>query len=157
MCAELYETGVEYSICRNLKIFNCMMDDHRNKDMEDLLLTGRQFEVLNYVGKHNEEKVKQVMIEKEFRLSNPTVSGILNRLEKNGFIQRISLENDKRCNYIVLTQKALDLQKCACERGKAMEKKLFAGISESEKIFFDTMLNKLCKNISQMRIEQEKE
>lgn len=156
MC-EPYEYGIEYSICRNLKIFNCMMDDHRNKDMEDLLLTGRQFEILNYVGRHSKERVKQVMIEKEFRLSNPTVSGILNRLEKNGFIQRISSENDKRCNYIILTQKARDLQKCACERGRTMERKLFAGISEGEKKFFHTMLNKLCKNISQMRIEQEKE
>ena len=81
------DQDIRFHICRNLKILDRMMDDHCNKDMEDIGLTGRQFDVIQYLAMCKQDRVKQVMIEKDFKLSNPTVSGILNRMEKNGFIR----------------------------------------------------------------------
>ena len=154
---ETKEYSLRSLICRNLKIFDCMMNDHRNKDMEDSGMTGRQFEVLSYLVEHQNENVKQVMIEKDFRLSNPTVSGILKRLEQNGLICRNSEDRDKRCNRIVVTQKAQKALIQAGEKWKILESRLFEGISEEEEQIFDEILGKLCRNITKMRIEQEKE
>lgn len=155
--AKMNEKNTRLFICRDLKILNCMMDDHRNKDMEYFGLTGRQFDVIQYLCARRDTLVKQVMIEKDFSLSNPTVSGILDRLEKNGFIQRKASEEDRRCNYIVLTQKAMEAQEQARKKGKSMEQHLFSGITEQEQELFLDILQRLCGNISQMRIEQEKE
>mgnify|MGYP000346849506 CR=1 FL=1 len=82
-----------------MKRFDCMMRAHANRDMEAIGITGRQADILFYLMDHKEEKVKQVMIEKAFRLSNPTVTGVLNRLEQNGFLTRELSEKDRRCNY----------------------------------------------------------
>lgn len=151
------DQDIRFHICRNLKILDRMMDDHCNKDMEDIGLTGRQFDVIQYLAMCKQDRVKQVMIEKDFKLSNPTVSGILNRMEKNGFIRRLPDEEDKRCNYIVLTSKALETRSLARSRGRAMERQFFSGISEEEGRFFYSILKKLCDNIAEMRMEQEKE
>lgn len=157
MCGSERRQDIRFYICRNLKILNRMMDDHCNKDMEDIGLTGRQFDVIQYLAMREQDRVKQVMIEKDFKLTNPTVSGILNRMEKNGFIRRIPDEEDKRCNYIELTPKALETRSLARSRGRAMERQFFSGISEEEGRFFYSILKKLCDNIAEMRMEQEKE
>ena len=48
-------------------------------------------------------------IEEHFHISNPTVTGILNRLEQKGFIERKHTPKDNRVRTIVITQKKHDL------------------------------------------------
>lgn len=144
-------------ILRNLKLFGCMMEDHCNKDMKDSGLTARQFDVLMYLKNYAGKEVTQVMIEKDFQLSNPTVSGILKRLEQNGFIRRAAGTQDKRCNHIVLTNKAYCQLVLAEEKWKVQEAELFAEISSKEEQQFFDVLVKLCRNITKMRLKQEKE
>lgn len=134
-----------------------MMEDHCNKDMKDSGLTARQFDVLMYVKNHESGEVTQVMIEKDFQLSNPTVSGILKRLEQNGFIRRVAGMQDKRCNYIVLTNQAYGQLVLAEEKWKVQEEELFAEISSKEEQQLYDVVVKLCRNITKMRWKQEKE
>ena len=55
--------------------------------------------------------MNQKDIEKELDISNPTVTGILNRLEVKGLITRVPCRHDARAKNIEVTEKALELDK----------------------------------------------
>ena len=60
--------------------------------------------------KDNEGKdVFQKDIEKHFSLSRSTVTEILQRMEKSGLIERLTVSSDARLKKIMLTEKANDL------------------------------------------------
>lgn len=145
-----------HEICQKMKRFDCMMRAHANRDMEAIGITGRQADILFYLMDHKEEKVKQVMIEKAFRLSNPTVTGVLNRLEQNGFLTRELSEKDRRCNYIVTTEKTEALFEEMERRGSCMEQNLFEGVSPEQTEAFMECLDLMYGNLEAMCARQEK-
>ena len=53
--------------------------------------------------------VNQRELEQYFKLSNPTVTGLMKRMESKGFIQRIANPEDGRSKYIQLTPKAMEV------------------------------------------------
>ena len=67
------------------KIFQTM-DKSLNKELETIDLTSMQAHVLIYLYKNKNNIINQRDIERKFELTNPTVNGILNRLENKGFI-----------------------------------------------------------------------
>lgn len=60
--------------------------------------------LLLYAKEREEREVTQKDIETVLRLSNPTVTGLLNRMEEKGFIRRVRKETDKRCRFIYMTE-----------------------------------------------------
>ena len=84
------------TINKQLKMIQKTFEERRNKHLSKYNLTSSQQEILFYLGFHEGEPIHQREIEKWFRLKNPTVTGILNRLEEKGFIVRKTKENDKR-------------------------------------------------------------
>ena len=63
------------------KLFQTM-EKKLNKDLENIDLTSMQAQVLIYLYKNKNNIINQRDIERKFALTNPTVNGILNRLEK---------------------------------------------------------------------------
>ncbi|EHJ56959.1 hypothetical protein HMPREF9318_01366 [Streptococcus urinalis FB127-CNA-2] len=78
-------------------------------------LTPSQFKILRYVNHFKEKKIRQIDIEHTFNMSNPTVTGILQNLEKKEYIKRLPNPEDKRSKVIILSQKLKD-QKLNFER-----------------------------------------
>ena len=71
----------------------------------------QQCAVLDYLLGSSKEFVNQKDIEKALSLKNPTVTGILKRLDEKGFILAVPSNQDKRCKNIYPTEKAYDIQK----------------------------------------------
>ncbi|NLC47864.1 MAG: MarR family transcriptional regulator, partial [Tenericutes bacterium] len=110
-------------------------------------LTSSQVEILFFI-RHNKEKVNQSDIERHFKLSNPTVTGIINRLENNGFVKRVKDDKDARVKNIILTEKSNKVKEQMHEGIKSLEKQLFKDFTEEEKEELCLLLGKLFKNIS---------
>lgn len=71
-------------------------------------LTAAQASILIYLDRAD-HPVNQRELEHYFRLSNPTVTGLMKRMETKGFIRReISME-DSRSKHILLTEKATEI------------------------------------------------
>lgn len=87
------------------KLISKKMDKHMNEGLKKYDLTKTQRDVLGYLHHTDKNPVIQKDIEEHFHISNPTVTGILNRLEQKGFIKRENDSKDKRVRTIVLTQK----------------------------------------------------
>lgn len=82
---------------------NAPEDEDGLTNMQKLILHHILFESMNY-------DLFQKDIEKEFEIRRSTATGILQLLEKNGFIIRKSVEQDARLKKIVPTQKAVSLR-----------------------------------------------
>ena len=69
-------------------------------------VTGMQGWMIGYLYEHaNTEETFQRDLEREFRIRRSTVTGILQNMEKNGFIVRESVEYDARLKKLTLTIK----------------------------------------------------
>lgn len=86
-------------------------------------------------------------IEEVFHLSHPTVSGLLYRLEKKGFIEFRPDENDRRCKRICILPKGKELNATMHNTILDMEDRLVSGFTEEEKAQFHALLLRAIENM----------
>lgn len=120
-----------------------------NRHLKEIDLTVSQLEVIRYLSHTRKKEVSQKDIEQELKLKNPTITGILKRLEEKGFIQIEVNKKDKRRHNIVITQKAIEHEKNARKRHEKMEVILKQGMTEEEVAELERMLNLVIKNLEQ--------
>ena len=82
------------------------------------------------------------------RLSGPSVTSLLNGLEKNGFIIRHTGNEDGRTMQIEITSKAMKLIDETNDIFTGTEEKLLCDFTEEEKEIFLELLKKAYKNIT---------
>jgi DNA-binding MarR family transcriptional regulator len=86
-------------------------------------------------------------IEAFFRLSHPTVSGILTRLEKKGFIVLRPDQADRRCKRIHVLPKGIECHQRIVDTIHQNELRITAGFSEEERLQFSAFLDRAVKNL----------
>ena len=123
------------------------MEKSLNKDLENIDLTSMQAHVLIYLYKNRNNIINQRDIERKFSLTNPTVNGILNRLENKGFIKRVISVNDARNKEIKITDKSISLITKMKKSAKNMENKMVAGIEKDELDIFYKVIKKISNNV----------
>lgn len=115
--------------------------------LEILDLTPVQSRVLNCVVRSQEKPPCQRDVEKFFRLSHPTVSGILSRLEEKGYITfREDLE-DRRRKRIIPTEKALESFAQTTAAIERVERQLLEGFTPEERELFRDFLDRSIRNL----------
>ena len=102
-----------------VKQINNIYEKELNERLKKLGITSSQCAVLDYLFHTNKEEVNQRDVEKNLSLKNPTVTGILKRMEEKGFILIVPNASDKRKKNIYLTEKAYDIQRKMDEDEKA--------------------------------------
>lgn len=91
--------------------------------------------------------VKQRDLECYFRLSNPTVTGLMKRMEAKGFIRREVSRDDGRAKYIILTEKAMEIISEVQQSIAQMEQTVVQGMTTQEQEQFHALLLQALKNI----------
>lgn len=136
------------SMLQNLALLCNLCERVLNRHLDELGLTATQAKVLGYLfSQADEHNVNQRDIENAFFLTNPTVTGILKRLESKGYITRVPSTEDGRCKVIRLTAKShrqrRDMLCCASQ----MEALMLKGLTPEELSSFNATLCKLLQNI----------
>ena len=125
------------------------------KDMDNLLkdkgLTMSQCMILEYLNNSPRADLSQKDIEQHFNLRHPTISGILKRLERNGFITSEISETDRRSKDICITDKARNIDHIAKTRMAEMEEMFTRGMSETEADTLHALLLRVLDNITEDR------
>ena len=98
---------MERSFIKLIKTLKKDMDIKLNQILSRTDITCSQYYVLAYLKEHKNETVNQKDIEDEFELKNPTVTGLLDRLENKGYIERQRSIEDSRRKNIIITKGAL--------------------------------------------------
>ncbi len=131
-----------------LKMLHHAFEERRNRQLLQYNLTSAQMDVLLYL-KFCEGEVHQRDIEKTFGLKNPTVTGILNRLEEKGFIVRKTRPDDKRFRLIELTEKSNRIVAEVCEDVWRMDDRIYNCMTGQERQQFSALLDRILKSLSE--------
>ena len=79
-------------------------------------------------------------------LDKSTLTGIIDRLERDGYIERKPSQTDKRSTLICLTGKEQECAKHVQKVSNQMNKIFYKGFSDEEIIKFDSMLERILAN-----------
>ena len=141
-------------IGRMLKVVSNYMDMNSNNNLAEINMTRSQMGALVYVFVNTRKgnEVNQVDIEREYNLKNPTVTGILNRLEEKEYIKRVPSSKDKRYKKIELTDSGRKIVECGKVKADEMEDKLLSVLEDSEKEELKRLLNKVIESIKREEI-----
>ena len=122
-----------------LKQANLLHQMQLNQIFKEFDLTASQTFSLIYLfeAKRAQKEVNQKDIEREMDVSNPTVTGILNRLEHKGLIERVECPSDAR------VRKALEIDKQLQIKFREAEEELIASLSEKEADELQRLLKKI--------------
>ena len=136
---------IQDSIGRLLKVTNQIFETYINNSLKEINLTSSQIGILVFLcyKMKNNIDVNQIDIQKKFKLSNPTVSGILDRLEEKKFIKRI---NNGRSNKIIITDDGMNLLDSGYDKVKMIEEKIIHALSNEEKSELVRLLVKIIEN-----------
>ena len=119
--------------------------------------TGVQGRVLHYLlGQPREQEIFQKYLEEEFNLRRSSATGILQLMEKNGYIERVPVEYDARLKKIVVLPKGMEASAAVDEDIRYVESKLQDGLTEEELEIFRRAAKKMLRNLQQSRDGEEK-
>lgn len=128
-------------ISHQLKRQMCIDGDEDGlTNMQKIVLHHIMFESLT-------RDVYQKDLEKEFRIRRSTATGILQLLEKNGFVVREPVKQDARLKKIVPTDKATGLRKRILKNIRDMEALLRKGVSDEDMKICVQVLEKMSENL----------
>ncbi len=131
------------------KQISTIYEKELNKKLKSLGITSSQCAVLDFLFNSSKEEVTQRDIERALNLKNPTVTGILKRLDEKGFILIVPDPKDHRCKNVYLTEKAYDIQKHMESDRRRMDQMLTRGMTKKEVDALNRMLNKVLYNIEE--------
>ena len=100
------EVGHEIHVLSNM-IGRKIDEEKRQRNMGDV--SPVQTWVIRYLHDHKGQEICQRDLERDFNITRSTVTGILQLMEKKGYIVRVSVPTDARLKQILLTNQGEDL------------------------------------------------
>lgn len=133
-----------------IKQVHILQEQRLNKKFNRFDLTGAQvFTIINlFKAREKGERLTQKDLERFLDISNPTLTGILNRLENKGLIIRMPCKHDARRKYIEVTDKAIDLDKEIRRAFEEAEKELLCSLNDEEVMRLYEYLEKILRSNS---------
>lgn len=110
-----------------------------------------QHRILMELAKHEYYSQKEIAV--AMKVSTATIAIALKKLEKNGYISKVTDEADNRLNKIHITAKGQQVVDDSVKIFERIDKKAFEGFSEEEKSGFYSMLDRLEINMAELEEE----
>ena len=129
-----------------LRILHWCTDQSMTSALEKMELTAAQGHIMGFLA-HCHEPPCPRDVEEAFHLSHPTVSGLLQRLEKKEFIQLRCDDHDRRCKRIHVLPKGKMCMEKMYQVIQTNEKRLVEGFTEEEQAKFAQLLNRAITNM----------
>ncbi len=118
----------------------------RDEHLKQIGLTKSQADVIILLAHESDKVFHQRDIERALNYTNPTITGLLNRLEQKNFIVRQIDPNDSRARIIKLTDAALDILEEIYRSIRQTEQMIFDGFSKEEMDILIPLMSRMAKN-----------
>lgn len=129
-----------------LRVLHWCTDQTMTGALARMDLTAAQGHIMGYLV-HSPNPPCSRDIEEAFQLSHPTVSGLLSRLEKKGFIEFRPDEKDRRCKRIHMLPKGQACVELMHRTIQENEERIVQGFSDEEKAQFASLLERAISNM----------
>ncbi|WDH75256.1 MarR family transcriptional regulator [Exiguobacterium marinum] len=120
-----------------------------DKRLQEYDLTATQFSVLNQITAHN-GNITSAEVAQRLESDRPTISAIINRLERDGFVEKVQNPHDKRSAYLKLNEETLKLVDELRRVSDEVNETIFEAFTEEEVSNMKAYLVKLMKHFDDM-------
>lgn len=116
---------------RLLGLNNLISQYTRNKFRKEFNITLPQFDVLAELGRTH-KPMTMTELSRELMVSNGNITGVIDRLERDGLVQRSSSLEDRRVQHLSLTATGGKAFKNMAQGHESWVAELFSGVTQSE-------------------------
>lgn len=113
--------------------------------VQDLTLS--QMNVLMELEAADSHQLSLKELEKLLHVAQPTAAGIVVRLERKGFVESFTDENDHRVKMVSISASGMECCRNAAADVAVMEAQLLHELTEPEKILFRDLLEKVFRGL----------
>ena len=103
--------------------------------------------VIGYLYDHSDKNLFQKDLEARFHIARSTATGIIQLMEKRGFLTRESVPSDARLKRLVLTEKGISFQLSIIRNLNQIEQLLKGQISQKDLDFFFEIIHQMKQNL----------
>ena len=115
-----------------IKKSSLVFDKLSNQLLVPYDLTGSQFKILMVLYKSPVGSVRQADIEVKFAMTNPTVTGLVQKLEAKDMVKRMPHPEDKRSKVLVLTDRAMGMKEELLALADDLERQMTQNLNHDE-------------------------
>jgi DNA-binding MarR family transcriptional regulator len=120
-----------------------------SKESAQYGVTGVQARILGFIYHNSDKKdIFQKDIEEELDIRRSSVTSVLQLMEKNGHIRRVSVSEDARLKKIILTEKGLEIQRNVYASILKFEQSLRDELTQDEANILVSLIDRLSKKIA---------
>ena len=109
--------------------------------------TGMQGWIIGFLHRNEDRDMFQRDVEAEFNIRRSTATGILQLMEKNGFLLREPVAYDARLKKLVLTERSRRIMQEMCQTGTTIDSRLLQGFSPDEVQTLYGFLDRMFRNL----------
>ena len=120
----------------------------RSKFRENFNVTLPQFDVLSEL-EHAAERLTMSQLSEELMVSNGNITGVVDRLEKNGLVRRIRPKHDRRIQYIELTESGTAEFRRMAKQHEQWIEEMLQDVSQDEMSLLQQLLIKTRSSVAQ--------
>ena len=139
-------SGQEPVVLTHLKMVEHLAKRIGDEHLKEIGLTQSQADVIILLAHESDKVFHQRDIERALNYTNPTVTGLLNRLEEKNFIVRHVDSSDSRARIIKLTDVALNVLEEIYKSIRQIEQMIFEGFSKEEIDMLIPLMSRMAKN-----------
>lgn len=121
-------------------------------ELSSLELTAGQPKILDYLGLHDGSVQKDIAV--GCQIDPATLTGLLNRMEEKGLLQRRTEDGNRRSFHIYLTDLGWQRQKEVMEAFKKCEKKLLEELAPDRRKELIRTLREFCEKMADVEVLQ---
>ena len=141
-------TMKENEIGKFIQIVSRQIKRNMDETLSCYNVTGVQSMIIEFISRKSKKgDVFAKDIEGEFNMRKATVAGIIQLMESNGLILRKAKKEDTRLKKIILTKKALEIEKRIKNQINLVEREITNQMTEEEKKIFLDLLKKASYNL----------
>ena len=115
-----------------IKKASLVFDKISNQLLTPYDLTNSQFKILMVLYHAPEGSVRQIDIENKFAMTNPTVTGLVQKLEAKDLVKRMPHPEDKRSKVLVLTDRAIAMKEELLALADDLERQMTQNLNHDE-------------------------
>ncbi len=131
-----------------LKQIHDVQKKNIDNTLRNLDLTFSQINVLRALVHSADKQMSLKELEKILHVAQSTTARIVAKMESKGLIDRFGDASDKRIKYIRLTQYGEQYSSKAKQKLEEEEERLLSSLTETEKMVFVSLLQKIAGNLS---------
>ncbi len=128
------------------RVLHCCVDQAMTSALAQMGLTAAQGHIMGFLSRCSQPPCPKD-IEQAFQLSHPTVSGLLQRLEKKEFIALRPDPADKRCKRIYILPRGEQCNQHMTQTINSIENQILGDFTPQEQETFSRLLDRAIANM----------